>query len=191
MCQDPNHSLTYDRTHDPRRGHMAEPTTRVREPVPRQRAILSSVGCHADTTLAVAFGGALGALARYAISVVSPHDPGGFPWSTFAANVSGCLAIGVLMVLIVDVWPAHRLVRPFLGVGVLGGFTTFSTYAMESRALLEDGSALIGVAYLAGTLLAALVAVWLGARLTRRVAGVGRRRPTSLSEPSSCEDGET
>jgi fluoride exporter len=130
----------------------------------------------ADTTAVVGVGGALGSLARYALSVLIPHAPRGFPWSTFLTNVSGCFAIGVLMVLIVDVWVAHRLLRPFLGVGVLGGFTTFSTYAVETATLLRDGPGPIGLAYLVGTVSAALLAVWLGAHLTRLAVRRAPRR---------------
>jgi CrcB protein len=67
------------------------------------------------------------------------------------------------------VWAAHRLVRPFFGTGVLGGFTTFSTYAVDIQKLVNSGHARTGLAYLAGTMLAALAAVWIAATLTRRV----------------------
>ena len=117
----------------------------------------------------VSAGGALGALARYGLAVAWPHRPGAFPWTTFAINVSGCLLIGVLMVLITEVWAAHRLLRPFLGTGVLGGYTTFSTYAVEARQLVAAGAARTALLYLAGTLTAALVAVYAGSTLTRLV----------------------
>src|SRR5690348_233451 len=71
--------------------------------------------------VAIAIGGGLGALARYGLSQLLPTRPGEFPWATFFTNVLGCLLIGVLMVLITERWTVHRLVRPFLGVGVLGG----------------------------------------------------------------------
>lgn len=95
---------------------------------------------------AIALGGGLGALARYGLTVALPTPPGHFPWATFVTNVSGCFLIGVLMVLVTEVWTAHRLVRPFLGVGVLGGFTTYSTYAVEFHGLLRPGT--VGVAFL-------------------------------------------
>jgi CrcB protein len=117
----------------------------------------------------VALGGALGATARYAISLHWPAPPGGFPWPTFWTNVVGCAAIGVFMVLITDVWAAHRLVRPFFGTGILGGFTTFSTYAVDIQKLVDHGRPATGLAYLAATLLAALSAVWLASTGARRV----------------------
>ncbi|MGV9455892.1 fluoride efflux transporter FluC [Streptomyces sp. NPDC003635] len=116
----------------------------------------------------VALGGALGATARYGLALWWPLQPGGFPWATFWTNVVGCAVIGVFMVVITDVWAAHRLVRPFFGTGVLGGFTTFSTYAVDIRALIGSGHPGTGLAYLAATLLAALTAVWLAAAATRR-----------------------
>jgi CrcB protein len=88
----------------------------------------------------ISAGGVLGASARHALAVALPHLPGHFPWATFVTNVSGCLLIGVLMVLITEVWPAHRLVRPFLGVGVLGGYTTFSTYTVDIERLIAADS---------------------------------------------------
>lgn len=118
---------------------------------------------------AVALGGVIGALARYAASVLWPVGSGGFPWTTLGVNVVGCALIGVFMVVITDVWAAHRLVRPFVGTGVLGGFTTFSTYAVEIQHLTDIGAARTGLAYLGLTLLAALAAVWSAVWATRRV----------------------
>ena len=125
---------------------------------------------------AIAVGGGFGALARYGLTQLLPTPPGHFPWATFTTNVLGCLLIGVLMVLITEVRPAHRLVRPFLGVGVLGGFTTFSTYAVEIRELLRPGTVGVAFAYLAGTLVAALLAVLAGTWATRSLT---RTRPTA------------
>lgn len=111
---------------------------------------------------AIASGGVLGALARYAASVAWPHDPGGFAWSTWLVNVSGCLLIGVLMVLISEVWVGRRLVRPFLGVGVLGGYTTFSTSIVDVQQAAAHNAAGVALLYLGATLLGALAAVWTG-----------------------------
>jgi fluoride exporter len=124
---------------------------------------------HGAVLAVIAAGGGLGSIARYGVGLLLPTRPGDFPWGTFAINVLGCFLIGVLMVLITEVWSAHRLVRPFLGVGVLGGFTTFSTYANETRALLAPGSAGTALLYLFGTLLCALLAVLAGVSLTRAI----------------------
>lgn len=128
----------------------------------------------APVVAAVAAGGALGATVRYALTLAWPTPAGGFPWATFWTNVSGCAAMGVLMVLVTEVWAAHRLLRPFLGTGVLGGFTTFSTYAVDIRGLVDAGRPGVGLAYLAATLCAALAAVWLASAAARRLL-TGRR----------------
>ncbi|MFJ8145748.1 fluoride efflux transporter FluC [Streptomyces sp. NPDC096048] len=123
----------------------------------------------APVVAVVALGGGTGAAARYAAQLGWPAQTGGFPWTTLWVNAAGCAVIGVFMVVITDVWAAHRLVRPFFGTGVLGGFTTFSTYAVDGRDLFADGQVRTGLAYLAATPLAALTAVCLAAWATRRV----------------------
>lgn len=128
--------------------------------VARQRREL---GTAPSVTLGViAAGGALGASARYGLSIAVRSAETGFPWATFGVNVLGCLLLGALMVGVTYRWPERRLVRPFLGVGVLGGFTTFSTYVVEIQHLIEAGAAGTALAYLAGTVAAALPATWLG-----------------------------
>jgi CrcB protein len=118
---------------------------------------------------AISAGGVLGALARYGLGVAFPAGPGRFPWATFGINVSGCLLIGVLMVLVTEVWAGRRHLRPFLGVGVLGGYTTFSTYIVDIQRLVAAGAAPTALAYLAGTLVAGLAATWLAVAATRAV----------------------
>jgi CrcB protein len=123
----------------------------------------------------VALGGAIGATARYGASLLWPSQAGGFPWTTFWVNVVGCAVIGVFMVAVTEVWAVHRLVRPFFGTGVLGGFTTFSTYAVDIQKLVDEGHPATGLVYLAATLCAALAAVWLAMTAARR-ALVWKRR---------------
>ncbi|OEJ32945.1 FluC/FEX family fluoride channel [Streptomyces subrutilus] len=119
---------------------------------------------------AVAAGGALGASARYGISLLWPAGPGAFPWATLVINAVGSALIGVLMVLISEGGrrPPHPLLRPFAGVGILGGFTTFSTYAVDFSRLLDEGEAGTALAYAGLTLAAALGGVWAAASVTRR-----------------------
>ena len=124
--------------------------------------------------VAIALGGGLGAVARFGIGERWPVLPGRFPWSTFMINVAGCFLIGILMFLITEVWVAHRLLRPFLGIGFLGGFTTFSTYSLEIRRLLESGDMAVAFGYLGGTVMAALAAVVCGMAAARLVTGSGR-----------------
>jgi CrcB protein len=139
--------------------------------VPRQRQEAST---HRGVVPVIALGGMLGASARHSLELLWPTLPEAFPWATFAANVSGCLLIGVLMVHVVEAGAAHPLVRPFLGVGLLGGYTTFSTYAVQGDGLLTSHHPGRALAYLIGTLAAAMVSVALGVFTAR--AGL-RLRP--------------
>ena len=116
----------------------------------------------------VALGGSMGAAARYGASLRWPTARAGFPWTTLTVNAVGCAVIGVFMVVISEVRAAHRLVRAFFGTGVLGGFTTFSTYAVDIQHLVSIGRARSGAVYLGLTLLAALAAVWSAVWVTRR-----------------------
>lgn len=118
----------------------------------------------------------MGAAARYGAGVLWAVPVDAFPWTTLAVNAAGCALIGVFMALVTEVWAAHRLVRPFLGTGVLGGFTTFSTYAVEVQRLLDQGQVGTGLAYLGATIAAALTAVWLAAAATRRAVTTRRKR---------------
>ncbi|GAA4695202.1 fluoride efflux transporter CrcB [Pseudonocardia yuanmonensis] len=120
-------------------------------------------------TGAVAVGGALGALARWGVGLALPFTSGAFPWGTFLINVVGCVAIGVLLVVLTELRTAHALVRPFLATGVLGGFTTFSTFSVDAQHLLLGGHVGLATAYLVGTLVAAVAATWAGAAGTRRL----------------------
>lgn len=129
----------------------------------------------------IALGGMIGATARYEVGVGWPVAAGHFPWATFSVNVLGCGLIGILIVVVSDVWAGQRLLRPFLGTGVLGGFTTFSTYAVDARGLLAEGHVVAGIGYLLGTLLAALLAVQLAASTTRKLV-IRRRGSVRIGE---------
>ncbi|NUT94700.1 MAG: CrcB family protein [Saccharothrix sp.] len=129
--------------------------------VPAQRQELART--HGGVLAVIALGGGLGGLARYGVGLLLPGV-----WSTMAVNVAGGALIGVLMVLITEKWQAHPLARPFLGVGVLGGFTTFSSYTNDFRHLLAPGGVLEAFAYLVVTLVAAVGATALAVALTRR-----------------------
>lgn len=124
---------------------------------------------------AVAVGGAIGACARYGAGLAWPTPSGGFPWATLAVNVSGCALMGALMVAITELWVGHRLLRPLLGTGVLGGYTTFSTFAGDVDGLAGAGHLVPALLYLLATSVTALVATWTTASLTRRL--IIRRTP--------------
>lgn len=119
--------------------------------------------------LAIAVGGIVGAEARYGIDRLVPPSPSGFPWATFVINVSGCLLMGVLMVVLTELLTPHRLLRPFLGIGILGGFTTFSGFTVDAVRLVDAHQAGLALTYLVATLIAAAAALALGTVVTRRL----------------------
>jgi CrcB protein len=123
---------------------------------------------------AVAVGGAVGSVGRYAVGLAFPHTPDGFPWGTALVNLSGSMAMGVLVVWVLSMRDPHPWLRPFVGVGVLGGWTTFSTYALDFHSLVVTDHELEGAAYLFGSLIVGLLAVGLGVSLGERL--FGRRR---------------
>lgn len=159
--------------HDP---EITEDVIAGREP---GTAVLRGQGA---AVTVVALGGALGALARWGIGFAWPAPPGGFPTATLLINVVGCLLMGVLVVHVVELRAAHPLVRPFLGVGVLGGFTTFSTFALDTQQLITGGHLGIGLGYLSATVLGAVVATTLGLTLARRTGRPGH--PSRSGHPS-------
>lgn len=124
---------------------------------------------------AIAAGGVVGAEARYGMSVWLPHEAGQRDVATWLVNTSGCFLIGVLMVVITELASPHRLVHPFLGVGILGGYTTFSTAIVDVQEMAVAGRGGLGLSYLAETVAAALVAAFLGATLARATGRVWAR----------------
>lgn len=110
---------------------------------------------------AVSAGGVLGAEARYGLTVLLPHDGSQFPWSTLLINLTGSMLIGVLMGTVLVMRAPHRLLRPFLGVGVLGGYTTYSSFAVDVQRLLAGHRPLLALGYLVSTVLGCAGVVWL------------------------------
>ncbi|GAB6897509.1 fluoride efflux transporter CrcB [Kineosporia succinea] len=128
----------------------------------------------------IAAGGVIGAEARYGLTRVVPASPGGVPWAVLVINVTGGFFMGVLMARLARSASPHPLVRPFLGVGILGGFTTFSTYSTDTFHLIDADRPLAAVGYVTLTLVGALLAVVLGewavslvARPVARAVGAG------------------
>jgi fluoride exporter len=120
-----------------------------------------------DLVAAVAVGGAAGALLRWRLTTAFPDHTAAFPWTTFAVNVTGCLVLAALPAL--SVVRRNRVLPPLLGTGVLGGYTTLSTYAEQARALLASGQVATAAAYVVGTLAACLLAVVLADRFSTLV----------------------
>ena len=118
------------------------------------------------TALLVALGAALGGVLRYLVSTAVGR-PCAFPWATFAVNVVGSLAIGVLSGWLARCTGNASAVRAFAVVGFCGGFTTFSTFSNETFQMLENGQSVAVLAYALGSVLAGIAAVYLGHLLSR------------------------
>jgi CrcB protein len=127
--------------------------------------------------LAVAAGGVLGASARWGVAVLLPSVDDGFPWGTLTANVVGCVLLGLVTVAVLDRAGPASLARPFLAVGVLGSFTTFSTLAVDGALLVDDGSPLVAVVYWAASLALGVVALLAGRAAGRRLVRGGEVAP--------------
>lgn len=117
---------------------------------------------------AVAVGGALGAVARYQLSLwVHARWPSAFPTGTLVVNLVGCLLIGVLAGTLDSRMPVSPAARLFFGVGILGAFTTFSTFELETLLAIERGHTDIALSYVAASVIVGLAAVWVGLHLGR------------------------
>ena len=114
---------------------------------------------------AIAGGGALGTLARYGMERALVADTAGFPWATLTVNVIGSFVLGFVVTLIATRWPGDRWLRPLVAVGFCGGFTTFSTFAVEIDQRVRYGHAATAAAYLAASLVFGLAAAVAGSVL--------------------------
>lgn len=127
----------------------------VRPPAPSRSIVLA----------ALVLGGMVGCLARYGVGLALPTPPGGWPTGTFLVNLSGCLALGFLLEHLARRGPdvgRRRVVRLGLGTGVLGTFTTYSTFAVEVDLLVRDGAAGLAVGYAAASAVGGVLAVGAG-----------------------------
>ncbi len=131
--------------------------------------------------VAVGCGGVVGALARQLVEVAVPAPAGHFPWATFAINTSGSALLGFLLVMVVEQFPRGRLARPVLGTGVLGAYTTFSTFCVEAAQLLRGGYVAMAALYLGASLLAGLAAAAVGLAAARVVIRAERWLAEELS----------
>ncbi len=168
------------RTASPFRSASPSRTAEPPDPTPRlvDLELLIVVGC----------GAAIGALGRWGLAQLIPAGDGLFPWATYLTNVLGSFALGLLVGLAERVWPHTRVPRLFLGVGVLGGFTTFSTAMVESVLLVDAGRAGLAFAYLTGSLIACLAAAVIGMVIAGAVESrAGRAAPTDVG--STIVDG--
>jgi fluoride exporter len=121
-----------------------------------------------DKYLVVLVGAGLGGLIRYAAGTWIMSKYGGrFPLGTLAINVTGAFLIGVLMTLLTERFHPHPNWRLFLVVGILGGYTTFSSFEYEIYQAMRDGERWLGLFYMAASVLLGYLGVWLGTLLAR------------------------
>jgi CrcB protein len=119
---------------------------------------------------AIFAGGCVGSLARAGLAEAAGDGSGGsWPWATFAANVLGALLLGYFVTRLQERLPPSRYRRPFLGTGLCGALTTFSTVQIELLRMLDHGHAGLAAGYAAASVAAGFGAVWLATGATRRV----------------------
>jgi CrcB protein len=116
---------------------------------------------------AVFAGGALGTIARAEVAEALPVHPGAFPWATFLVNIAGAALLGWFTTRLQERLPLSVFRRPFLGTGICGGLTTFSTMQLELLKLLDRGDVGLALCYAAASVVAGLAAVLLATNLVR------------------------
>jgi CrcB protein len=121
-----------------------------------------------STLAAIGVGGFLGAVVRYQLGLWWPAGTG-FPWTTFAINVSGSFALGLLVTLMLERWRPHRLLRPLIAIGFLGAYTTFSTFAVDADVLIDRGKAGTAALNVSLSVAVAIAAVIAGIATARRL----------------------
>ena len=119
---------------------------------------------------AVACGGALGAIARFGVSKAALHWLGpNFPWGTLTVNLIGSFAMGALIIWLARHEPHSPALRAFLAVGVLGAFTTFSTFALDAMVLIERKAHLAAGGYVAASVALSILGLALGMMIVRAI----------------------
>jgi CrcB protein len=131
---------------------------------------------HWRTVAVIAAGGFAGGLTRYGIGLAWSAPSGTFPWATFTINTSGAFVLALLLVLVLEVLPPTTYLRPGLGTGFCGAYTTFSSVATASDQLIAHGHANVAAAYIAVSLLAGLAAASFGIVIGRSIAANQTRR---------------
>jgi fluoride exporter len=139
------------------------------EPDGLDEPVLPALGLSITTLAAVFVGGAVGTLLRYLLEVHHPIAQGGFPWPTLTVNLTGSFLIGLILPLTDHLSQRVPLVRPLFVVGLLGGWTTYSTLAVEATLLAKDGHIVTGLAYLAATVFGGVALVVLGHEGAKRL----------------------
>ena len=131
--------------------------------------VLPLFGLSAGTLAAIFLGGAMGTVVRYLLESHHSIPAGSFPWPTLLVNLSGSLAIGFLVPVSEHVTPRAPLLRPLFIIGLLGGWTTYSTLAVDATLLAKGGDVVTCLAYLVATVAGGLALVVLGHAIGRKV----------------------
>lgn len=147
-------------------GRRRELETSGTEP-PRSRLLQHPVWARPRILWVIGLGGALGACARYELSLAVTSRPGTFPLSTFIINVGGSFVLGVLLVLILERLKPTEYIRPFAATGFLGAYTTWSTFMVETDDLIKSGRVILAAGYVTASLVAGLGAMYLGIMVVR------------------------
>lgn len=143
--------------------------------------------------LLVAVGSTLGTLLRASISGWFPHGPGEWPWATFAINIVGSFILGLLLETLARRGPdagRRRMVRLGVGTGILGGFTTYSTFVVEIDRLGQSGHLLLGAGYALMSIVLGLAAAGLGITTAASVARPATGRAAVTTEHLVADPGE-
>ena len=121
--------------------------------------------------IAIAIGGAIGALCRFWLSIHLAQTFGTtFPWGILLVNITGCLVMGAVAEASVQLWQMTPEAKGFLMTGVLGGFTTFSAFALDTAVLTERGDMIAGMLYVLCSVGGSIAAVFLGLYLVRTIS---------------------
>lgn len=118
---------------------------------------------------AIFVGGALGALARAGLGELTAPDPSRWPWPTFTVNIVGAVLLGYFTTRLLERQPLSSYRRPFLGTGLCGGLTTFSTMQVETVRMLEHEHYRLAFGYTVVSIVAGLIAVYVATSAVRRV----------------------
>ena len=119
---------------------------------------------------AILAGGFLGAIARAELAEALPHDPGEWPWATFVVNVAGAFMLGYFVTRLQERLPLSAYRRPFLGTGLCGALTTFSTMQLELLRMLDGSHVGLAAGYAAASLGAGFLVVAVATNLVRRAS---------------------
>ncbi len=118
----------------------------------------------------IAAGGAVGAVARYAVVVAAGHLWGAaFPWGTLTVNVLGSFILGALVEVMALVWSPTEGMRAFLVIGMLGAFTTFSTFSLDVVSLYQRGAMMAAAGYVLASIVLSVAALFAGLAVARAV----------------------